>query len=93
LSFTTLPDYSESSYYSNNYLAGHCALITNRDSGIRRAITIVFAREGTYIAINYLLEEEEDAQALSNFLSIESLLLEKILGNLLNKIFCTNLVY
>ncbi|KAK6951289.1 hypothetical protein Daesc_007820 [Daldinia eschscholtzii] len=43
-------------------LAGKKALITGGDSGIGRAVAILFAMEGARVAISYLPEEEEDAQ-------------------------------
>ncbi|KAI1418551.1 NAD(P)-binding protein [Hypoxylon sp. FL1857] len=43
-------------------LAGKKAVITGGDSGIGRAVAILFAMEGAKVAISYLPEEEEDAQ-------------------------------
>jgi NAD(P)-dependent dehydrogenase (short-subunit alcohol dehydrogenase family) len=57
-----------------------------------RAITIAYLREGAQVAINYLPEEEVDAQALADFLEPEGLFFERIPGDLLNETFCTELV-
>ena len=43
-------------------LEGKKALITGGDSGIGRAIAILYAMEGAESLINYLPEEESDAQ-------------------------------
>ncbi|KAJ3162845.1 hypothetical protein HDU86_003820 [Geranomyces michiganensis] len=43
-------------------LTGKAALITGGDSGIGRAVAVLFAMEGADVAINYLPEEETDAQ-------------------------------
>lgn len=49
-------------YKGSGKLDGKVALITGADSGIGRAVAVLFAREGADIAIGYL-EEEEDARA------------------------------
>jgi NAD(P)-dependent dehydrogenase (short-subunit alcohol dehydrogenase family) len=55
------PDHGEESYEGLGRLNGRVALITGGDSGIGRAVAIAFAREGADILINYLPEEESDA--------------------------------
>ncbi|MGO4573036.1 SDR family oxidoreductase [Microvirga sp. 2TAF3] len=54
------PDY-EPRYPGSDRLKDKVALITGGDSGIGRAVSVLFAREGADIAIVYL-EENEDAQ-------------------------------
>ena len=49
-------------YKAAGKLEGKKALITGGDSGIGRAVTILFAMEGADSLINYLPEEEKDAQ-------------------------------
>lgn len=43
-------------------LEGKAALITGGDSGIGRAVAVMYAREGADVAINYLAQEEDDAR-------------------------------
>ncbi|KAF2720783.1 short-chain dehydrogenase [Polychaeton citri CBS 116435] len=49
-------------YKASGKLEGRKALITGGDSGIGRAIAVLYAMEGADVAIAYLQEEEEDAQ-------------------------------
>jgi NAD(P)-dependent dehydrogenase (short-subunit alcohol dehydrogenase family) len=58
-----VPDHGERSYRGSGRLQGRRALITGGDSGIGRAVAIAFAREGADVAISYLPEEQEDAEA------------------------------
>ena len=50
----TLPEYRGS-----GKLAGKAAIITGGDSGIGRAVAVLFAREGADVAITYLNEHRD----------------------------------
>lgn len=56
------PRYQASRYRPANKLEGQVALITGGDSGIGRAVALIYAREGADVAIAYLHEEQEDAE-------------------------------
>lgn len=90
---TSPPDCGKDSYVGTGRMRGRKALITGGDSGIGRAVAIAFAKEGADVAINYLPEEEPDAQDLADF--FERRLrknLHRIPGDLLDEDFCAELV-
>ena len=55
------PRYLAEQYKPAGKLEGKVALITGGDSGIGRAVAYLYAREGADVAINYLQEEQRDA--------------------------------
>src|SRR5688500_8457158 len=56
------PQYKATSYRGYGKLDGKSAIITGGDSGIGRAVAVLYAREGADVTIVYLDEEEPDAQ-------------------------------
>ena len=55
------PKFEAPAYRAAGKLEGRAALITGGDSGIGRAVAVLYAREGADVAIAYLPEEESDA--------------------------------
>lgn len=53
------PRYRAPSYKGSGKLEGMTALVTGGDSGIGRAVAVLFAREGADVAIAYLTEDED----------------------------------
>ena len=91
--FDPPPDCGEDSYVGSGRLAGRRALITGGDSGIGRAVAIAFAREGADVTINYLPDEQSDAEDVRSI--IESTTDSRVFtlpGDIRNETFCEQLV-
>lgn len=87
-----VPDCGEDSYVGSNKLAGRKALVTGGDSGIGRAAAIAFAREGADVAINYMPQEQPDADSLAKLIEKEGRKAILIPGDLSNEDFCRKMV-
>lgn len=86
------PDHGEETYKGSGRLAGRKALITGGDSGMGRAAAIAYAREGADVAINYLPEEEADAQEVVALIKAAGRKVVALPGDLRSESFCIKLV-
>jgi NAD(P)-dependent dehydrogenase (short-subunit alcohol dehydrogenase family) len=87
-----IPDHGETSYKGLGRLVGRKALITGGDSGIGRAAAIAIAREGADVVLNYLPEEESDAQEVVALIEAAGRKAVTIPGDLKDEAFCADLV-
>ncbi len=85
-------DRGEESYRGTGRLEGRRALITGADSGIGAAVAIAFAREGADVALNYLPQEEEDAQHIASVIRETGRTAVLLPGDLADADFCRRLV-
>ncbi|MFK3907681.1 SDR family oxidoreductase [Pseudomonas monteilii] len=88
---TPKPDCGEDSYKGFGRMKGRKALITGADSGIGRAAAIAFAREGADIVLNYLPEEEPDAQEVVKLIEAEGRKAVALPGDLKDEAFTRSL--
>ena len=89
---TPRPDHGETRYRGSGRLLGRKALITGGDSGMGRAAAIAYAREGADVAINYLPDEEPDAQEVIALIRAEGRIGLGIPGDIRDEAFCKRLV-
>jgi NAD(P)-dependent dehydrogenase (short-subunit alcohol dehydrogenase family) len=80
------PDY-EPRFGGSGRLAGKVAIVTGGDSGIGRAVSVLFAREGADVAIIYL-NEGEDARETVRLVEHEGQTCIAIAGDVGDASFC-----
>ncbi|WP_195763434.1 SDR family oxidoreductase [Duganella guangzhouensis] len=81
------PEFMAPDYCGSGKLAGMAALITGGDSGIGRAVAVLYAREGADLAIVYL-DEEQDAQDTKRYVEAEGQSCLLIRGDVRDASFC-----
>jgi NAD(P)-dependent dehydrogenase (short-subunit alcohol dehydrogenase family) len=85
------PQFDAPYWQGSAKLLGKVALITGGDSGIGRAVAVLFAREGADIAIQYLCEDE-DAEATRRAVIAEGRRAILIPGDIADRALCRRAV-
>ncbi|MEV5030618.1 SDR family oxidoreductase [Paenibacillus sp. LPE1-1-1.1] len=86
-----LPVYESDSYKAAGKLKGKTAIITGGDSGIGRAVSIAYAKEGADVAIVYL-NEHEDAKKTKEIVEKAGAKCLLISGDIGDESFCKSVV-
>ncbi|HEX6616829.1 MAG TPA: SDR family oxidoreductase, partial [Gemmatimonadales bacterium] len=85
------PQYKAPAYKGSGKLEGMTALVTGGDSGIGRAVCVLFAREGADVAIVYL-SEDKDAEETRQAVEAEGRRALLIPGDVTDSEFCDEAV-
>src|ERR1051325_2848940 len=86
------PHYEAPLYHGSGKLKDKVALITGGDSGIGRAVAVLFAREGADVAITYLPEEKSDAEETAQAIEAEGREALTIEGDVTKPAVCRKIV-
>jgi NAD(P)-dependent dehydrogenase (short-subunit alcohol dehydrogenase family) len=86
------PKYEAAEYKAAGKLEGKVALITGGDSGIGRAVALLFAREGADVAFTYLQEEKVDAEQTRKAVEEAGAECLPLVGDLTDPEFCQQAV-
>lgn len=88
---TPQPRVIRDDYQGSGKLEGRVALITGGDSGIGRSVAVMFAREGSDVAIVYL-EEQQDAETTKSLVEEEGRQCLLLKGDIGKPAFCKRAV-
>jgi NAD(P)-dependent dehydrogenase (short-subunit alcohol dehydrogenase family) len=86
------PKYEAPLYRGAEKLKDKVALITGGDSGIGRAVAVLYAREGADVAVVYLPEEQQDAEETQRAVEQEGRRCLLIAGDVTDPEFCRDAV-
>jgi NAD(P)-dependent dehydrogenase (short-subunit alcohol dehydrogenase family) len=86
------PMYEAPFWKGSGKLEGKKAIITGGDSGIGRAVAVLFAREGADVAILHLAEEQEDADVTRAAIEKEGRRGLTLAGDVTDRAFCDDAV-
>jgi NAD(P)-dependent dehydrogenase (short-subunit alcohol dehydrogenase family) len=89
---TPRPRYEAPQYKAAGKLEGKVALVTGGDSGIGRAVAVLYAREGADVAIVYTKEEQSDAEETRRAVEDEGRRALMIPGDVQKSSFCERAV-
>ena len=89
---TPRPQYEAPLYKGSGKLEGKVAIITGGDSGIGRAVAVLFAREGADVVIVYLPAEESDARETKRAVEKEGRTALLVSGDVRESRFCRSVV-
>ncbi|WP_409267610.1 SDR family oxidoreductase [Massilia sp. BHUDP2] len=85
------PKFMAEQYKGSGKLEGMSAIVTGADSGIGRAVAVLFAREGADVAVMYL-NEHEDAEETRRCVEAEGRRCVTIAGDVKDAAFCKDAV-
>lgn len=85
---TPRPRYKAPMYRGAGKLLDKVALITGGDSGIGRAVAVLYAREGADVAIVFLPEEKRDAEETAHAVHAEGRCCLLVPGDVQESAFC-----